>query len=206
MAELYYVHDPMCSWCYGFKPTLDALLKALPENIQVKRLLGGLAPDTNQAMPLEMQEMIQSAWQRIEKTIPSIQFNYSFWENCKPRRSTYPACRAIIAARTQGEEYDGQMTFAIQRAYYLEARNPSDDTTLIRLAQNIGLDEARFTVDLNSLETRKILGSEIRNAETLGVYSFPGLALCAGSSCWPIAVDYIDHRTMLNGIRNTLEP
>ena len=24
---LYHVHDPMCSWCYAFKPTLDELRK-----------------------------------------------------------------------------------------------------------------------------------------------------------------------------------
>ena len=22
---LYYVHDPMCSWCYAFKPTFNEL-------------------------------------------------------------------------------------------------------------------------------------------------------------------------------------
>ncbi|MBE8572891.1 DsbA family protein, partial [Vibrio sp. OPT46] len=28
--KLYYVHDPMCSWCWGYKPTLDKLKQQLP--------------------------------------------------------------------------------------------------------------------------------------------------------------------------------
>ncbi|MDF4306582.1 DsbA family protein, partial [Vibrio parahaemolyticus] len=23
--KLYYVHDPMCSWCWGYKPTIEKL-------------------------------------------------------------------------------------------------------------------------------------------------------------------------------------
>ena len=44
-AVLYYVHDPMCSWCWGFRPTWLALQDQLPEGVRVQRLLGGLAPD-----------------------------------------------------------------------------------------------------------------------------------------------------------------
>ena len=35
------------------------------------------------------------------------------------------------------------MIEAIQRAYYLEARNPSDRSTLLDLADNLGLDPDR---------------------------------------------------------------
>ncbi|MFT6977114.1 MAG: putative protein-disulfide isomerase, partial [Shewanella psychromarinicola] len=24
-TTLYYVHDPMCSWCWGYRPTWDTL-------------------------------------------------------------------------------------------------------------------------------------------------------------------------------------
>jgi putative protein-disulfide isomerase len=55
-----------------------------------------------------------------------------------PRRSTYAACRAVIAARRQNPGYEEKMILAIQQAYYLEARNPADSHTLIELASEIG--------------------------------------------------------------------
>ena len=50
-AILYYAHDPMCSWCWAFRPVWLALLAQLPEGTRVQRLLGGLAPDTDEPMP-----------------------------------------------------------------------------------------------------------------------------------------------------------
>ena len=113
-AELFYVHDPMCSWCWGFTEVAKHLFSVLPESITVQRLLGGLAADNDQPMPMVQQKSIQENWLRIENTIPGMTFNFDFWAVCQPRRSTYPACRAVIAARKQGDEYDEAMTFRIQ--------------------------------------------------------------------------------------------
>jgi len=121
---LIYVHDPMCSWCWGFEPVRKQLFQRLNPNIKVKRLLGGLAPDSHAPMPLEMQVFLQNTWRKIENHIPGTQFNFDFWTKCQPRRSTYPANRAVIAARLQGEQFDELMTTKIQQAYYT---NPHKD-------------------------------------------------------------------------------
>jgi hypothetical protein len=51
VTTLVYVHDPMCSWCWGFDPVLRELVSSLPEGVAVRRLLGGLAPDSDEPMP-----------------------------------------------------------------------------------------------------------------------------------------------------------
>jgi putative protein-disulfide isomerase len=138
--KLYYFHDPMCSWCWAFRPLWNELVIGLPNNISYQRILGGLAPDTDQAMPLDIQAKLQSVWQKIQQTVPGTPFNFDFWEKCTPRRSTYAACRAVIAAKQQDPGHEETMILAIQQGYYLEARNPADMTTLIELATEIGLD------------------------------------------------------------------
>jgi protein-disulfide isomerase-like protein with CxxC motif len=57
-ATLYHVHDPMCSWCWGFRKVWDQLRAALPSAVTVVNVVGGLAPDSNQAMPLEQRRNI----------------------------------------------------------------------------------------------------------------------------------------------------
>jgi protein-disulfide isomerase-like protein with CxxC motif len=52
------------------------------------------------------------------------EFNFDFWTKCQPRRDTYKACRAVIAASQQNAEE--AMIEAIQKAYYLRAMNPSE--------------------------------------------------------------------------------
>jgi putative protein-disulfide isomerase len=48
-----YVHDPMCRWCYAFKSVLKKLRQQLPTTIHFQSVIGGLAPDTKEAMPEE---------------------------------------------------------------------------------------------------------------------------------------------------------
>ena len=204
-AILYYIHDPMCSWCWGFTWTLNKLLHALPKDIEIRRLLGGLAADSDEPMPELIRHQIKSNWLRIEDSISGVKFNFDFWEKTTPRRSTYPACRAVIAARMQGEKYDVLMTNAIQRAYYLEARNPSNNTTLIEIANEIGLSGFDFEKNLMSEETDKIFKREVNQARELYAESFPNLVLKTEAGLISIYIDYNNYKIMLDEIRAYLK-
>ncbi len=202
---LYYTHDPMCSWCWGFEPMRRQLFDRLPHNLHVTRLLGGLAADTDQPMAEEMRAYIQHAWHEIEQKVAGKHFNFDFWRACQPRRATWPACRAVIAARRQGEEYDEKMTTAIQTAYYTQARNPSDDATLIELADELGLNLTDFTVALNSDETQWELLSEMELTTELAARSFPSLLLKMESSVRTIPINYTQSDNMHHLITRILD-
>ena len=200
-ATLIYVHDPMCSWCWGFTRARQNLFSRLPPGIEIVRLLGGLAADTDEPMPASTRRYVQETWKAIEQKIPGTRFNFEFWDKCRPRRSTYPACRAVIAARQQGDQYDEAMTARIQQAYYLEARNPSETETLVELAAELGLDERRFAKELHSALTNDTLIKEIQMAAGMQVDSMPTLVLKIGESAWSLGIDYTESDTMLESIQ-----
>jgi len=191
----------MCSWCYAFRQSWAALQKDLSEDIQVVYLLGGLAPDTTEPMPLSMQKNIQQAWQRIEQTVPGVHFNWDFWSRNAPIRATYPACRAVLAAKKQRAEAEPEMIRAIQIAYYQQAKNPSLPETLQACALEIGLDEKTFSEDLKSPAIETELQHQIQRARSMDGYSYPSLRLVHNNTVFPVAIDYLDHRTMLDEIK-----
>ncbi len=41
-VTLYYVHDPMCAWCWGYKPVWAQIEAALSERVEIVYLVGGL--------------------------------------------------------------------------------------------------------------------------------------------------------------------
>ncbi len=206
MADtLYYVHDPMCSWCWGFSQTWNTIRDNLPQQVATQFVLGGLAPDSNEPMPPTMQHYLQQTWQQIEHAIPGTQFNHEFWSTNTPRRSTYPSCRAVLAAKAQNKQFEVPMIQAIQRAYYQEAKNPSDDTTLIKIANHVGCDEDHFSQALNSEQTKQALSSQIQFARALGAQGFPSLVLETESGRkLPINFDYNDPSVALNNITDAL--
>lgn len=193
-AVLYFFHDPMCSWCWGYRPVSDKLIAALPESVRLMKIVGGLAPDSDQPMPVELQQKLPKAWRRIRDLLGT-EFNFDFWTQCKPRRSTYPACRAVLAAGNQGM-YD-EMVDAIQRAYYLRAMNPSDLETLEVLAEELGLDGERFAADIRSEDTNTALLHQVQLARQSPIDGFPSLVLDIGGRLIPVTRDYKDYRPSL---------
>lgn len=93
------------------------------------------------------------------------------------------------------------MTLAIQKAYYMQARNPSDYETLIELAEEIGADKTKFSKDITSLETDKILKEEIQKSKSLELNSLPSLLFVNGERKVKIEPDYLDAQAMLNKIK-----
>ena len=110
---------------------------------------------------------------------------------------TYIACRAVICARKQQPRVEEYFIEAIQRAYYLEAKNPSNEDTLINIAEKLGLGTKQFADDLTSPEVQKILDREITLSQSLGMTSFPSLKLLSGGVMSTIEIDYNNAQSII---------
>ena len=196
-TRLLYFLDPICSWCWAFRPALKVVESRLPGSIKLVRLLGGLAPDTDEPMPQKLRGKLQNIWRTIQVNVPGTEFNFRYWDVCTPRRSTYRACRAVIAANQHGD-FGPAMIEAIQTAYYLEARNPSDRATLIGLAQDLGLDVEQFAHDLDHPNTQAELDRQIAFTRACGVKGFPTHLLETADSRKFIDINPNDPQYILN--------
>ena len=197
---LYYVYDPMCSWCWAFWPTWLKVLSKLPSHINVSYLLGGLAPDSNLPMPLETQKYVRDNWIKIQKIVPGTEFNYDFWTLNEPRRSTYLSCRAVISAKKQHTNFEVLMIEGIQKAYYLNAQNPSNKDTLIKIAKDIGLNEKLFEEDLEATDVNELLLNQIQITKTMPISGFPSLVLVKEGNLETINIDYLKSNYIINQI------
>ena len=189
---LYYVYDPMCSWCWGYRPTWLKLQQQLSDKVEIAYCVGGLAPDSDAPMANDMRRFLQQTWHKISNQLGT-EFNFDFWRHSEPRRSTYPACRAVIIARQFNLEQE--MLFAIQQAYYLHAKNPSNNTTLIQLAEQLSLDKKEFKQALESESTQNALMTEIAKARALPIQGVPSLVLSFAGQNIPINIDYQNWQT-----------
>ena len=195
MATFLYVMDPMCSWCWAFTPAIKALKSRYPE-YSWQYIMGGLAPDSDKPMPAEMQDKISSIWKHIE-TKTGTEFNHDFWARNTPRRSTYPACRAVISAEILRNGASEDMARAIQKAYYLDAQNPSDISTLTCAAERLGFDKTDFETQLNSDSTQQELEKHLFYSQQLGAQGFPSLFILHEEKIRAISYGYCTSEEIL---------
>lgn len=202
VATVYFFHDPMCSWCWGYRPTEEQLFSHLAENVRRVNVLGGLAPDSDDPMPENLRQQLPAAWRKIREMLGT-EFNFSFWTDCEPRRSTYPACRAVLAAGRQDNYHE--MVDAIQRAYYLRAMNPSDLSTLETLAGELELDTVKFATDIRSTEVNDELMQQVAFTGQSPVQGFPSLVLKTSDFYQPLTLDYRNYQTTLREIEDLID-
>jgi putative protein-disulfide isomerase len=193
-SRFIYVHDPMCSWCWAHHPQWTLFEAELKSRVTVEYRVGGLAPDSDVPMPKEQQEAISGYWKKIQDMLGT-EFNFDFWTENTPRRSTYPSCRAVIAARWQ--EAERPMNLALQKAYYLRALNPSDTAIHLQLAEELGLDVQKFERDLASSELNEAFEKELAFSRALPIQGFPSMVLLHDKKAYSIPLDYKDYRGAL---------
>ena len=92
---LWYIADPMCSWCWGFAPTINEIRLNYSEKLKIKLVMGGLRSG-KLAMASEQRAEILNHWKAVnERTGQPFSF-----EGAMPEGFIYdtePSCRGVVA-------------------------------------------------------------------------------------------------------------
>jgi len=193
IGTLYYFGDPMCSWCWGFKPTLERVEQEYPELRRVT-VMGGLRQGEPVPMGDELIALIRQAWQRIESATGQ-PFEHAFWDRHRPLATTVPACRAVVTARLLDPHREWRFMVAMFNAYFTRVMDPSRRETQLAIAEEQGFDREEFGAALDSDRVEAALRGDLKLTESMGVRGFPSLVLNLGKKyflispgCQPIDV------------------
>lgn len=174
MQRLIYIMDPMCSWCWGFAPVVEALsAQARDFAVPLHIVVGGLRLDR---APLEasVRAKVLAHWQNVAKsTGQPFQF-----DNALPEGFIYDtslACEAVVAARTLAPERVLVFTRALQEAFYCEQKSLRDISVLTELAALSGLDRKGFAQCLDQDANEQATLKDFTWARDLGIVGFPTL-------------------------------
>jgi putative protein-disulfide isomerase len=118
---LIYIADPMCSWCYGFGPQLQALLDRFAEQ-PLRLVMGGLRPYTTQPLDPPQRRAIAQHWDHVRRA-SGLPFDPSLLMREGFVYDTEPACRAVVAVRGAAATLAWPLFKAIQHAFYAQARD-----------------------------------------------------------------------------------
>lgn len=171
--HLIYFADPMCSWCWGFAPVMDAIAARYPD-LPIRLVLGGLRPFTDKPMDASAKADIRNHWQHV-RDASGQPFDFSFFERDGFVYDTEPAARAVVAGRQLGPEKAIALEHRIARAFYAENRDVTEAETLADLAVELGFDRREFLTAFAWEETRQETLGDFALSQRAGVTGFPTL-------------------------------
>jgi len=177
--NLIYVADPMCSWCYGFGKTLDALL-AQPGDaapLQLALVMGGLRPYTTEPLAPQRADEIFGHWQHVHAAsgLPFAHAPHTALHEPDFVYDTEPASRATITVRTLAPKQVWRYFKAVQQAFYAEGRNVTRPDALADLAERQGLPRSEFALAFASEPMREATRQDFAQSQALGIRGFPAL-------------------------------
>ena len=105
--------------------------------------------------------------------------------------TTEPACRAVVTVRGLDKRKEYDVYSALQKAFYAEGRDITQEDVITEVVEFIGIDKTMFLEKFQSEAMIKVAAADKQKARTYGVSSFPTL----------IIIDKQGHMSQIRGYK-----
>lgn len=187
-ATLHYYADPMCSWCWGFAPVIDALRQQRPD-LALQVHAGGLRNGNTRPMTATIRAELLHHWDQVTATTGQpIRRDGALPDGFV--YDTEPANRALLAAARLDPAGSLDFLHALQEAFYAQGQDITRDETLAAIAVAQGLDAAEFSALHVSQALRQATQEAVEARWEAGVSGFPTLLVDTGQRRRVICMGY----------------
>ena len=176
--QLVYFADPMCSWCWGFSPSIQAISARYGDTLPLRLVLGGLRPWTREPMDDLARQKTRTHWEHVLEASGQA-FDFRFFDRPHFVYDTEPASRAIVVMRRRGMPTAMAALQRIQQAFYAKNQDVTSLDTLTAIAIELGFGSGAFKTDFDSEAARAETRQDFMLTQSTGIRGFP--ALIAGA-------------------------
>jgi len=179
----------MCSWCWGFAPTMERLHSHY--SFPMRLINGGLRPGENaQVLEDGLRKTLLHHWHQVaaasgqpfdESVLATDGWVYD---------TEYPA-RAVVTMRSHapGSEFDWFKR--LQRAFYAEGADITAPALYPELLAEFPVEVEPFLADLDDEKSRLAAWEDFGQAQAFQAHGFPTLLLRTGSDLATVTRGYL---------------
>ena len=182
-STLHYIYDPMCGWCYGAAPLIEAAREMIGAPGVIEAHAGGMMMGAQRrAITPELRRYVNEADQRIAH-LSGQPFGTGYKDGLLNDTGAVLDSEPPITAILAAEQVSSQglaLLARIQKAHYVEGRRVAERQVLADLAAGIGIDRAAFKDacgELAGAPTREHVIGTRTLMNQLGASGFPSLAI-----------------------------
>jgi putative protein-disulfide isomerase len=173
VKQIIYGYDPLCGWCYGFIPALQALKRDRPD-IEVQLKMGGLVTGERIRPYKEIADYIKGASTRMA-SVTGQHLGQAFFERILLRDdiliSSYVPCAAVLQMRQTHPTRVLDFAHGIQIAHFRDGEDLNALATYENITKSLGIAIEFELPAAHELPTT--LAEEFSYTRSLGINSFP---------------------------------
>lgn len=181
MTKLHYIFDPLCGWCYGAAPLVEAA-RTVPELAVVFHGGGMLAGRHRRTITSQWRDYVMPHDRRIAE-LTGQPFGEAYFEGLLRDQTAVmdsepPITAALAAEAVAGRGLD--MIHALQQAHYVQGRRIAETAVLHEVATELGLAGDAFDAHFTRLcgaATREHIEASRTLLDRAGGQGFPTFAL-----------------------------
>jgi len=194
--EIIYVGDPMCSWCWGISPHVNALQRyGREQSIPFTILMGGLRPGGGQEWDGEFKEFLKHHWDQVSQRSGQ-PFGFDLFDLEEFNYDTEPACRAVVTARTLAPHKSLSFYELVQHHFYVQSHDPNQVEFYRPICDQLEINFTQFADKFASDDMRSATQKDFGQSRQWGVSGFPTVLYRKDDQLFAIARGYAEFGEM----------
>lgn len=194
--EIIYIGDPMCSWCWGISPQLNALQRyGQQENISFSMIMGGLRPGGGEEWNEKFKNFLKHHWEEVNNRSGQ-PFGYKLFELDNFNYDTEPSCRAVVTVRNIAPEKLLSFYELVQHYFYVASQDPTQVDFYQPICEKLGIDFTEFSNQFASAEMKQATYQDFRQSRQWGVNGFPAVLFRKDKELHFIGRGYTEYEAM----------
>jgi putative protein-disulfide isomerase len=192
--ELVYGFDPLCGWCFAFRPTMRAITKAHPD-VPMRVLYGGLVLGERVRPIAADREYLLRGLEEVRRrsgVVAGERFYNGLLAEGTYVSNSEPPCRAMYVMQQLAPERVYAFADALPDAYYSQGLPLDSETVLGDLAAAQGVERATFLDLWRSDEAKAGTQTAFTRARAAGVTMYPTLFYRRGENILLIGRGFIE--------------
>jgi putative protein-disulfide isomerase len=177
--DLYYVTDPICSYCWALEPVIGRLKAQYGHYFNFHTVMGGLLESwngfTDVSNGINSPSDVASHWRElgVHTRMP---IDGSLWMD-NPIQSSYPASRVFKVIQKKDDELAKVFLRKAREAVFVLNQNIGEDQVLIEIVNELGLDGKGIVAESATSKSKELLEVDFGFAAKLGVSGFPTIIM-----------------------------
>jgi putative protein-disulfide isomerase len=206
-ANLILAFDPLCGWCFGFRPTLRVLRQALAGRVTFQLASAGLVTGERERPIREVAASLERGMTLVERRTGA-RFGEDFRRKVLTRGDwvlrSEPGCRAMFVAEQLGGERAIDFAEALVTAFYEEGALPDEVGTLRACAEEAELDADALVAAWQAPDAAPSTRAAFALWRARGVSSYPAVFLDRGAQLERIFEGYVEPDVAIDRVEAVL--